>query len=713
MATNHSRIPCGPAPSPCTKATEFCAVPSPVTLQDNGPAAGGVVLLQMDDTSANGTTVPELPPDLRQRIASLLPPNDLALGWRLTCKEAAQRCSEPHQRTARVAEPLPGHATTTPWCMEAAAAELRQLTFRRKLLIPSTAACSGCEANVEFAWQLLQPHVFPELLHTYHYRELLIRERDVSVELVQDGSRYGQFERYAVVDVGSAAVAAGLSHMLPSLEQRCPGLVDPGATMEAAARHCGLEGLQAVRAAVGVRLHSSLETRIRAEPDTPQYSALLLDKAGQVWRRTMAAAAGSPTPDAVAKMEWILEKSWYASVLGTGVRHEDVCGAASASGDLSRLRWLREHGFSWRTAEALAAVVRHADLPFIQQLEQEGGYLPPPGHEAWSSKAVVRAAAGAQKDAVAKLCWLADRGVQLKPEDALDMAAWAGNLEAAQLLLARWHPQEEDWALPEECALADAVASGSVPMASWLHHAVGYPLEEAFYRTAGCTGDVPMLRWLMDAGCPREELGLASVVSLWPSRTPADGQSLLEVVQLLVAADWPMHDEEGQHPLTAAVGGGQPWAVWKALWQLLPVHAQGLPLCAAKSAAAMGCEAMLEWLVGQAVYEEYGRDLQVAWYAGAAGRGDLGTLACLQRLGVPLCAGVVAAAVREGAPGPALRWLVEQGVPWSSSEIREALIGLEERLRYVIAYGSVHSQQAVGEVKTWLQGLLVGGAEAA
>ncbi len=677
----------------------------------------------MEETSTSGTPVPELPPDLRQRIASLLPPNDLALGWRLACKDAANRCSEPHQRTARVAEPLPGHAATTPWCMEAAEAALRQLTFRRKLLLLSTAASSGCEANVELAWQLLQPHLFPELLRTDHYRELLLRERDVTIELAPHGSRrYGQFQRYAVVDVGSAALAAllvaqralasGLSHMLPSMEQRCPGLVDPGATMEAAARHCDLEGLQAAWEAVGDLLDSSLEQQISAEPDTPQYNTLFLHKAGQVWRRTMAAAAGSSTPDAVAKMEWILEESRYTNILGPGVRHEDVCGAASASGDLSRLRWLREHDFPWRTEEALAAVVRHAHLPFIQQLEQEGGYLPPPGHEAWGSKAVLRAAAGAQKDAVAKLCWLADKGVQLKPKGALDMAAWAGNLEAAQLLLLHWHPQEEDWALSGECALVDAVASGSVPTASWLHHAAGYRLEEAFYRTAACTGDVPMLRWLMDAGCPQGELGLASVVSLWPSAIPAEGQRLLEAVQLLVAADWPMHDEDGEHPLTAAAGGGQPWAVWRALRQLLPAHAQGLHLSAAKSAAAMGCEAMLEWLVGQVVYEEYRRDLQIAWYVGATRNGDLGTLACLQRLGVPLCAGLVAAAVSEWAPLPALRWLVEQGAPWSSSEIREALTRLEERLQSVIAYGSVQSQQAVEEMEAWLQGLLAGGAAA-
>lgn len=36
-----------------------------------------------------------------------------------------------------------------------------------------------------------------------------------------------------------------LAPLLPSLEQRCPGLLDPACNLEAAARHCVLAGLEA------------------------------------------------------------------------------------------------------------------------------------------------------------------------------------------------------------------------------------------------------------------------------------------------------------------------------------------------------------------------------------------------------------------------------------------------------------------------------------
>lgn len=61
---------------------------------------------------------------------------------------------------------------------------------------------------------------------------------------------------------------------------------------------------------------------------------------------------------------------------------------------------------------------------------------------------------------------------------------------------------------------------------------------------------------------------------------------------------------------------------------------------------------------------------------------------------------------------PALKWLVEQGAPWSSSEVRETLTGLEERLRDTAESYSGYKRQLTREVKAWLEGLLLGGAAA-
>ncbi len=684
----------------------------------------------------SSSPVVELPPELLQRTASLLPPNDLALGWRLTCKEAARRFNEPHQRTVHMSRPLPGHAATSPLCMAAAESALRQLTFRRKLLVLSTAACSGCEANVGFAWRLLQPHVFPELLRTDHYGELLRREPPVVVSM-QLGAGAGdgtgtcsaEFDRYKVTDVGSAAVASGLSHMLPFLEQRCPGLLNPGATLEAAAHHCDLQGLQAAWELVKERPPSSLTAHIPSQPGAFVFPHITCQKQLQeLWWRVMAAAACSSTPDAIAKMAWVLGTKPRADVKLIGPE-ENLCGAAAASGDMSRVRWLRERGFPWCTGEVLQAVVHHADLSIIQQLEQEGGCLPPPpGHGGSSSsssssiKDAVFTAAGASRDAVGKLRWLADRyGAALVQADAVEDAAWLGNLEPVQFLLEHCRGQG---ASPEGAAPADgaggeaaalpaaalgyAVGSGSVPTASWLHHAAGYPLHAMFYLAACANGDLPMVRWLLDAGCRRHWLGLGNIVHVWPSGVAADGERLVEAVRLLAAAGWPAKGRACDHPLLMAARGGQPWSVLCMLRELLPLEYREIGIETAREAAATGCEAALEGLVGLGVCKAYGVNLQVTWYAVAARNGDLGALSCLRRLGVPLRERVVAAAVSVGVPVPSLRWLLDQGATWSSLEEREALEGL----RTMPAYGGVHRHQAAGEVRAWLQGLMLGGAVA-
>ncbi len=114
-----------------------------------------------------------LPHELHLHILSLLSSNDQVLSARLTCKEAAQRFGQPHHRIVCVRQPLSGYVPVCAWCLEGAEAALRQLAFHRKLLLLSRAAASGSATNVEFAWRLLQPHVFPELLHTNHYRDLL------------------------------------------------------------------------------------------------------------------------------------------------------------------------------------------------------------------------------------------------------------------------------------------------------------------------------------------------------------------------------------------------------------------------------------------------------------------------------------------------------------------------------------------------------------
>ncbi len=609
--------------------------------------------------------MPHLPVDLRLRILALLPPNDLALAGRLACRQAAHRFGRrPQDRTARLSQSLQGHAATATCCVEGARAAMKQLSLRQKLLTLSTAAASGCEANVEFAWQLLQPHVFPELLQTDHYHELVMRKRR------------NEWKAH-VPNLGPAAVASGLAHLLPSLAQRCPGLVDPACTLEAAARHCDLAGLQAAWEVVGQRLLSSLQPG--GEQPAPDQQA----GEQRLWGRVMAAAAGSPGPDATAKMEWAVEKGRSSSSSGhVAAPDPEVWGAAAASGDLCRVRWLHEHGLGLNARDALKAALQHADLDTIQRLEEQGGYLPAAGESVWTDhcKELMRRAAAAARDSAAKLRWLAGRrGPGAFDTGTYRGAAWEavqhGNLEALQLILQQWreHNSNADTAaavaaLPQD-VVHIAAGSGSVPTLAWLCQA-GCALGADCWLLAFNQGDLAMVRWLLEADCPRGSNCIWQAVGVWPSSsTPAESGRLEEAVRLLAAAGWPLGDgnEEVERAFMHATSHGHPWAVMHVLLELQ----QPAPYSALALGSFAGCEATLEALVGMGVLQGGMQGItagQLAgmplpWYVFAVRNGDRGTLECLRRLGVPLDRSAVVRAALEGpvpAPAPAVAWVEGQ-----------------------------------------------------
>ncbi len=116
-------------------------------------------------------------------------------------RDAAAALSKDPTCTASLSRPLPPHAVAR--AEEAGQQHVRQLPFRHKLQLLCTAAASGSEVNLEVAWELLQPSVFPEMLQ-----------------------RRNQFASTCVFsDPGVAAVEAGHPHLLPWLVRHCPGLM--------------------------------------------------------------------------------------------------------------------------------------------------------------------------------------------------------------------------------------------------------------------------------------------------------------------------------------------------------------------------------------------------------------------------------------------------------------------------------------------------------
>ncbi len=716
-------------------------------------------------TTTSCKPLPHLPPELRLHIISLLPPNEVALSGRLACKDAAQHFSQPPQRTACPSQPLPGHAATAPWCVEGAQAALRELPFFRKLLLLSRAAGSGCEANVELAWQLLQPHVVPELLQTDHYWELLRGHRTTIARLSSSVEVFCFFSRYTINDVGSAAVAAGAVHLLPFLEQRCPGLLDLQGALITAAQHGNLAGLKGTWELLQQRLVGSLEpTHLDVEDRGSRwYRQEWNDSLHDFWVWLLGAAVRSSTPDALAKMEWVMDTGRLQEMGYQPRYHADdalmhVCGAAVSTGDMTRVRWLRERecpGWEYHAPNTILThectvpktVMEHADLAFIQQMgvvqrmeedreaEERGGdvdpdgygpgywpgprlpLLPPADAEAWRTPVCAVAAAVSDRESVAKLQWLADRGATLQEADDADpinAAACKGNLEAVQFLIehqrARNGPgQGEQLAAQVAHGLALAVRSGSIPLASWLRQQ-GAPLEETFFMTAARQGDVPIVRWLLEAGCPRGAGTLGQVAGVWPIGCTADGERLLEAVRLLATAGWPAGgegEEVGGHPLVLAAYGGQPYSVWCALRELLPAGAREVPRGAATWAAHAGSQATLEALAGLGLLEGVGVEEAADMHANAAANGDRGTVECLLRLGVPLGEGALAAAVRRAAPLPPLRWLEGQGAAMTAVEAQGLLAGMN-----ALAMDIGISGQARADLEAWLRGWLGGGGAA-
>ncbi len=606
-----------------------------------------------------------LPTELNHIILSFLPRNEIATTGRHVCKSAALLFSGKDNCIITLSQPLPPHVTTTPWSMDSAAEALQQLTLLQKKQLPATTASSGTQANVVFAVQLVQPQMAGATVPT-------------AADLLKRWEAGPLFHRpLTPSNVGPTAVASGLAHLLPALEQRCPALLDPELTLQAAVEHCDLAGLQAA--------WDLLEARVPVTLGQPQQHEWCLSfrrfhgetYAESFWRRMLRAAAASASPDAVEKMSWIVEhsRSNCGSMIMT--RHEDVYGMAAASGDLSRTEWLRERGFRCDKEALLVAVLQHADCSDILRLEEEGGWLPPPDAVAWNDGKMVAAAAGSPRDSAAKLAWLAGRGSELGAEKAMEAAARAGNLEALQLLVTAWRERNgEDAALPD-ALLVVAVTAGHVPVADWLHQA-GCPLSAESFRSACRQGSLPLLQWLLDAGCPHKNLGVHDVVAAWPSGTVADSQRLAKAVELL--PDWPFSLERS---LYAAASARHPWSLWRTLLPRVPEADRIIPFDAAKEAAAAGCEATLEALVEDEAYSATymaNRDaLAASWYGAAAGHHDWCTLERLQRLGVPVGGQVLVEAYYDEAPLSAMLWLVERGAPYHD-ELVDCLLEAEDEL---------------------------------
>ncbi len=566
---------------------------------------------------------PQLPTAIQLYILSLLPPNERTLSGRFVSRDTAEGLSSLEDRTASVSQPLPSHAV--PWALAAGQQHMRQLPYCLKPQLLCKAAASGSETNLQCALHLLHATIFPELLTSRKWVK----------EHIDRGA-----------DPGVAAVKAGHPQLLGWLLHHCPALLNYGRVLRAAARRCDLAGLQAVWEA------------LRDDSSRPRRERAVLDQ------DVLDAAAASATPDAIAKMEWVLAKGRRACSLDVGVAH-----AAARSGDLARLRWLRGRGCPMADAEssALESALQYADLAVAQWLVDVAGCrLPRLGRVDIAEWRELLEAAARSVDGVAKMEWLQQRGAPLSgPDNGIMICVGVTAIEEGTVEVVRYlqsvAAMDEAGELQED--VAQAIEDGkprSVAMAEHLR-AAGREFEPKSYAAAAKASNLDMFRWLaLEAEVSAEylfEIRLDEMIQNWSQSSAADSRDLLEAVQLLVGTAG-FEGWDAKLAVRSAIARGD-LALVRYLLQQQPGYQ--LDGKAVEGAAKAGCEALLEWLV-----EQQPRCLAGPWvvspYVRAAANGDRATLEALRRLGVLRGAhGVARAAIKEGCELPALRWLLQAG----------------------------------------------------
>ncbi len=600
----------------------------------------GVPSMDGHETSSSANTEQQLllPTALQLHVLSHLPPNKRALSGRFACRDAADALSDPQHCTASLSQPLPPHAA--PWAQEAGQQHVRQLPFQHKFHLLCAAACSGSELNLEVAWALLEPSVFPELLQD---------------EPAED-SPYP--------DPGVAAVRAGHPHLLGWLLRRCPRLVQPEEVLAAAALHCDLSELQQVWEALRDPSTNGNGNSSGSSSSGSGSVGGSRSRRVELTQEVLSAAAESQTPDAVAKMEWLLAAGADSCCLRLS-----TAMAAASSGHLGRLRWLRDRGCPLGR-HALSTALEQAGLPVVQWLVGEGVCeLPPRAGESEDSRrrwdTLLHAAAKAT-DGVAKLQWLQEQGAPLLTgastrlaQDLALLAVDAGRVEVVQYLLTAWGPAALVQDPSDQDTFGEAAAKlRSTHMVEYLVREAGFVLSHKAYNWAAEVGGLDMIRWLaLEAGVSAAGCDLSSMVGRWPRNTQADSRALLEAVQLVVGAGCSGWVAE-QDAIVAAARRGD-----LALAQFLHRQQSEPPLVGRCQAAAVlgGCAALVEWMPDQPGWLASANSP----YRNAARQGDKGTLAALRRLGVPWGdpSVLVWALLEWRCEVPVLRWLAQQGAP--------------------------------------------------
>ncbi|PNH08507.1 Ankyrin repeat domain-containing protein [Tetrabaena socialis] len=550
-------------------------------------------------------------PELVQRFAVLLTSNEVACALRLVNKATAAQFSSPQHTTIRLSQPVPHHAFVRCWAGPDA---MRTLARQQRLELLRLTARSGSIANLEV---LLARDISPPVLDCH----VLIAaagagQLDACVWLQEQGYRMDVRVLMAAAKGGQQAVCEWLlangcpgEGLAPAAAARggrvglmvwlllCANNIDIGTVLKGAAEGCDLPTLQ--------RLHHTLVDTLPGGLPSWDKTAII------------SAAAGSPTADWQAKVEW-LEARGYPQA-------EGACEVAAAKPDvLVRLGWLRQRGYPL-SSYAAAYAAGAGNVAALQHVLGQGVEV--------DATVMWRAARGGH---VAVMEMLHAHGARMG-EEMVRTAAVAGHLPAVAWLVERLGTG----AALTARVFAAAAQSGSMELLAWLRE-MGCPWSATVFAAAAEGGSEEQLEWLADQGCPMGDDGepyarlaakgeldvLRCLLRLGCPRSP-DGGTFTRAIKLACVGD--IERDVGQH-------------VERGLLWLLD---QGCPVDWDKAESAACNEVVKRWLLAQRRRQGwlyYRRDLLAAaglqpprtWEAAEAGRrgaGEGGTRSTRELLG--------------------------------------------------------------------------------
>ncbi|GFR40800.1 hypothetical protein Agub_g1417 [Astrephomene gubernaculifera] len=429
----------------------------------------------------------QLQPELAERIISFLPPNEVACTVRLINKAAAAQFRGPGYTTVKLSSHVPPHAFKEQWERPGV---MRGMSLQRRQALQMLTAHSGSLPNLQVAVAvtgILLIQAFDGRLTSVSQAAAEAGQLEMCQWLVQQG--------YPLHNVIEEAAGAGQQAICEwCLAAGCPWSSD---AVYAAARggHVGLMDwlLQLCPAeSVYVGADVLLDAAVGCELHTLQHlyhewaGEQQLDYHDQLYM--VAAAARSSTPDWQDKLVWLETQ---------GFPGDQAClGAASCPDALDRLRWLRGRGYPLNEDVALVEAAERGNLEVLQYL-------------------------------------LLSEGVEPSLECGR-MAARCGSLGALTLLHAHGCPMDME-------TVRAAARKGHLQVVVWLVEALGAALQLGAeeFSSAACSGNLELLRWLHERGCPWDADAIAG----------AAGSGCEEALEWLVEQGCPLP------------GGGSPYMV--------------------------------------------------------------------------------------------------------------------------------------------------------